>query len=81
MARVYERKTRDFNQIKCIRMKHSTSWWRMRSNIDGESILTDCSIIVTRNKYSGSGPGPGNVVPNPSTHGLFRSHRVKTSHK
>ena len=49
MARARDWKTRDFNPVKCINVRGSSSWRRrMRSDIDGKSILINCSMLRTR---------------------------------
>ena len=49
MTRVRERKTNDFNQVKCIKDEREHLLVKsMRSDIDGKSILTNYSIVRIR---------------------------------
>ena len=49
MVRAHDRKTRDFNQVKCIKdEREQLLVRRMRSNIDGKSILINCSMVRMR---------------------------------
>ena len=49
MTRVRERKTRDFNQVKCIKDEREHLLVKEdESDIDGKSILINCSMVRIR---------------------------------
>jgi hypothetical protein len=53
MTKFWEKKTRDFNQIKYIKDETDRLWWKMmRLRTDGENTKTSCSIKRVRKPWS-----------------------------